>query len=192
MGKSKKGMLTVMAAALPLAGAFTTPGALAAQDVTDIPIRMDGGRLIVEVDDATGESYDFILGIGEASIATSMADHFDGAELSLGGIAISIADHARVPDDSFAHEGMAQPVGVLGGAVLMNYDVLIDAPGGRMLIKPSGRSVRWPGALLSNAVSIETLHGYLVRVNVQVGETVVDALLDLTAPHVQLSPPVGG
>jgi hypothetical protein len=174
-----------------LAAALALPVGASAQAVTEVPVRMEGGRLIVQVDDAAGRSYDFILGIGDASISTSMAGHFADAELSLGGIAFTIADHARVPDDSFAHEGDARPVGVLGGAVLMNYDVLIDAPGGRMLIKPSGRSVRWPGESLSNAVSIQTLHGYLVRVNVQIGETVADGLLDLTAPHVQLSPPVG-
>jgi hypothetical protein len=176
---------------LVLAAAFVLTGAVSGQEVTEVPVRIDGRRLIVQVDDAAGRSYDFLLGVGDASISGSMAERLGNAALSLGGIAISVADHQRVPDGSFAHEGSVRPVGVLGGAVLMDYDVLIDAPAGRMLLKPSGRSVRWPGASLSNAVSIETLHGYLVRVNVQVGGTAADGLLDLTAPDVQLSPPVG-
>lgn len=176
---------------LVLAVALALPATVSGQEATEIPVRVDGGRLIVEVEDGSGQSHDFILGVGYASIATSMADRLGAAELSLGGIAFSIADHERVPDDSFAHEGMAQPVGVLGGAALNDYDVLIDVAGGRMLVKPSGRSVRWPGESLSNPVSVQILHGYLVRVNVQVGETVADALLDLKDPHVQLSPPVG-
>jgi hypothetical protein len=178
-------------AAVALMLAAAVAGEARAQDLTEIPLRIDGGRLIVQVDDDQGGKHDFILGVGYAWITESGAAALAGRSLSLGGVDITLDHHETVPDDALAHAGSTHPVGVVGGWVLTQHDILIDAPNGRMLIKPAGRSVRWPGHSLTSPVSVQILHDYLLRLDVQVGDGVYDSLLDLSPAVIQLSPPLG-
>lgn len=178
---------TCMAVGFLMAGA---PATAVGQEVIEVPVRAEGGRLVVQLTDGSGGSHDFILGLATGVITTSAAARLADRELSLGGIPIPIDQHQRVPDDYLTRDGPTRAVGVLGGQVLTDYDVLIDASAGRMLLKPFGRSVRWPGHSLTNPVTVDVLHDFLIRAKVQIGESVYDALLDLSPPVVQLSPPI--
>ncbi len=94
-----------------------------------------------------------------------------------------------VPDEELAISGTV-PAGVLGGMTLNKFDVLIDVPNQRLVLKPIGRSVRWDGVTLSNPVRLTLFHGVLARVDVEVGGQVFGGLLDLAAPHMAVNEPV--
>jgi len=100
---------------IALAPVLLLPGAVSGQDPIEVPLRVDSGRMIVEVEGSDGRTYDFILGISNGLLTESGAAALSGVDLSLGGAPIAVDDHQWVPDGFFGHEGDADPIGVLGG-----------------------------------------------------------------------------
>ncbi len=111
------------------------------------------------------------------------------SSLTLGGVPVETEQAFTVPDEELAISGTV-PAGVLGGMTINKFDVLIDAPNQRLVLKPIGRSVRWDGVTLSNPVGLMLFHGVLARVDVEVGGQVFGGLLDLAAPHMAVNEPV--
>lgn len=172
-----------------------TAGAGSGGAAIEVPLRVDGGRLVVSAQDDTGGSYDFVVGLGPMLLTTSGAERVGGAveRLTLGGTPIVSERVQTVPDSYLAG---TTAVGVIGGETLNGFDLLIDVPGGRLVLKPIGRSVRWDGVALSSPVRLQVFHDVLLRADVDFGGHVVGGLLDLAQPHLEvneaLSPAVEG
>ncbi len=139
----------------------------------EIPLRVEGGRLLVPVQGPGGAVYNFTLNLGMTKLsesgATRIGDDLDG--LTLGDAPVITEDIATVPDEELAVDGMVFD-GVIGAQTLNSFDILIDVPGGRLVLKPIGRSVRWEGMALSNAVPLRVYHGLLLSVDVELEGTV--------------------
>ena len=110
----------------------------------EIPLRMEEGRLIVTVDGPSGAEYDFVLGLGMHLVTESAVERMgsEANSLSIGGVPVE-AEQAQTVPDSYLERGSHGPDGVLGGMTLNGFDVLIDVPNERLVLKPVGRSVRW-------------------------------------------------
>ena len=146
----------------------------------EIPLRVEGGRLLVPVQGPGGAVYNFTLNLGMTMLsesgATRIGDDLNG--LTLGDAPVITEDIATVPDEELAVDGMVFD-GVIGSQTLNSFDILIDVPGGRLVLKPIGRSVRWEGMALSNAVPLRVYHGLLLGVDVELEGTVFGGVLDL-------------
>jgi hypothetical protein len=152
----------------------------------EVPLRVDGGRLVVTAQDDTGARYDFVVGLGPMLLTTSGAERIGdlSGRLTLGGAPIDTEQVQTVPDGYLAG---TTAVGVIGGETLNGFDLLIDVPGGRLVLKPIGRSVRWDGVALSSPVRLQVFHDVLLRADVDFGGQVVGGLLDLAQPHLEVN-----
>lgn len=160
-------------------------GAAPASGPIEVPLRIEEGRLLVTATGPDGRGHDLVLGLGPTlfteSGATRLGSGLDA--LMLEGVPVETEGYQTVPD-AYLHGSDA--VGVLGGHTLNGYDVLIDAPNGRLVLKPVGRAVRWDGTALSSPVSVQVFHDLLIRADVDFGGEVVGGLLDLTRPEMQV------
>lgn len=181
-----------MAIAAVIAGSPSPSlGQVAGSAPVEVPLRVVEGRLMVTVDGPDGAQYDFVLGLGMTFITeTAVASIGDGFfSLTLGGVPVDMEQAITVPDAQLAGDE-SRPAGLLGGETLNNFDVLIDAPNERLILKPIGRSVRWEGVSLSNPVALTLFHGVLARVDVDVDGKVFGGLLDLASPDLEINQPV--
>jgi len=151
----------------------------------EIPLRVEDGRLLVTAESTDGRTFDFVLGVGMPLLTESGAARLEdaGESLTLGGIPVAVDGAQTVPD---AYLSGSAAVGVLGGATLNRFDVLIDAPNGRLLLKPAARAVRWDGVALSGPVRLQVFHDVLLRADVEFGGTLVGGLIDLARPEHQV------
>lgn len=158
----------------------------------EIPLRMEGGRLLVTADGPHGEQHDFVLGLARNAVSQSGLDRLGPAlsAMSLGGVRIDLEGAPTVPDAELKVAGGPTPMGVIGGEALHPFDVLIDVPGGRLVLKRSGRSVRWDGVSLSSPVTTQVFHDALMRVDVEVGGNVFGGLLDFVQPTMGVNEPL--
>ncbi len=181
--------LMVAAAAL-LIGTQHAVGQGQNADPIEIPLRMDQGRLVVTVDGPNGESYDFGLALGMALLSETLVEKLgDGVSaLTLAGVAVE-TEQARTVPDAYLGEGMGLS-GLVGGLTLNKFDILIDVPNGRLVLRPIGRSVRWEGVSLTNPVNLMIFHEVLMRTDVLVGGQVFGALLDFQEAGLQVNEPV--
>ena len=157
----------------------------AAPEPIEIPLRVDDGQLLVTAVSPDGGEHDLVLGLGPTLFTESGAARLGDAlaSLTLGGVPVETEGYQTVPD---AYLAGSDAVGVLGGNTLNGFDVLIDAPSGRLVLKPIGRAVRWDGVALSSPVTIQVFHDLLLRADVDFGGSVVGGLLDLTRPELQV------
>lgn len=172
------------------------PGVLEAQQAPDgaieIPLRTVAGRFLVPVQLASGAQMDFVLGLGATFLTRSGAARIgeDRRGLTLGGLPVALGTAQVVPDDLAALDGGPAPEGIggiVGSETFNTFDVLVDAPNGRLLLKPAARSVRWPGFTLSNPVGVQVIHDMLIRTDVEMGGAIFGALLDLAGPTMVIS-----
>ena len=178
-------------AAVMVGSASPLLGQVGGHEPIEVPLRVVDGRLMVTVDGADGVEYDFVLGLGMTFITETAATRMgDGiSSLTIGGAPVDTEQAITVPDAELAGDEI-RPAGLLGGETLRNFDVLIDAPNERLILKPIGRSVRWDGVSLSNPVALTLFHDVLARVDVQVEGKVFGALLDLASPDLTVNEPV--
>jgi hypothetical protein len=160
----------------------------AERGVVEIPLRVEDGRLVVGVSGPEGATHDFVLGLAMASLSESGAARLGSARtsLTLGDVPVALENAATVPD-SILGLGSEGPVGVLGGETLNGHDILIDAAGGRLVLKPLARSVRWDGVALSNPVPIRVFHDVLIRVDIEVAGKLFGALMDLSPSRLEVN-----
>ena len=178
-----------------------------------VPIEVDGQWLIVPVE-ARGRSYRFILDTGATTgaITRSLARQLGlqaVAEAKLSGA----SGQARVPvvttkmlrlgdvragnwekyvlDDEVLADGDDHRFdGIIGSDLLKYYDVLIDAPGRALRLYKRGTTDEDSGPVVGpdDAVSFERVRRGIIRFEVMVNGSAVDAVLDSGSPALLLNP----
>ena len=181
--------------------------------LTEVPIEVDGKWLIVPVE-ARGRIYRFILDTGATTgaIARSLALQLGlqaVAEAKLSGA----SGQARVPvvttkmlrlgavragnwekyvlaDEVLADGEDHQFDGIIGSDLLKYYDVLIDAPGRTLRLYKRGTTHEDSGPVVGrdDAVPFERVRRGIIRFEVLVNGSPVDAVLDSGSPALLLNP----
>lgn len=172
-----------IATAAPDSSAVGAPSAPQAHGPVEVPLRVAGGHLLVPVDIGQAEPMDFILsnGSGLLVLSETAAAHLgDAPELSLGGLPIPTEGFVTAADDRFQVDGKTVG-GLIAGNMLNQFDVLVDAPGGRLVLKPIGREVAWEGVTLSDPMPMRVYHGIALSFEVEVDGEQYPATLDLGA-----------
>ncbi len=141
----------------------------------EIPLHVRDGLLLVPVEAADGTVFEFILSMGNSTAlsASTAARLGDDPALTIGGVPLSMQGRFTVPDDSLAADGMVGPT------TLNQFDVLIDVPGERLVLKPVGRSVAWDGMSLSNPVTVQVFHDVMMSLSIELNGEIYRSLLDL-------------
>jgi hypothetical protein len=149
-----------------------------------VPLEVHGGRLVVPARTADGTELAFVVSTGSGvTVLSESTAALLGAqpELSLGGTPVAMEGRRTLPDEGLVTEGRAM-AGMIGSNTLNRFDVLVDVPGGRLALKPVGRSVSWEGVTLSEPVRLRVFHGVILGLDVEVNGKEYPALLDLGTP----------
>jgi len=167
---------------------------MSGHDVIEIALQVEGGRLTVPVMSSDGSEYLFALTTGNPMtiLAQSTADRLAGGvgDLTMGGVPLATEGSITLPDGQLESDGI--PIaGMVGGSTLSGYDVLVDVPNGRLLLKTPGRSVDWDGVALSQPARLQIYHGVIIGLQVQLDGTDYRATLDLGTPSLIVNTPVG-
>jgi hypothetical protein len=179
-----------------LLAALALPQPAAAQGVIEVPLNEHEGRLWVPVQGADGSEFRFILGTGSPGTlysASGAARQARTGDLFMGGRAdapVNMDGTQTLPDSLFFYRG-EQFDGQLAPNTLNAYDMLLDGPGGKLLLQPIGRPPTWDGYELSEPVRLRVYHGTVLTLPVDFGGTTVQAMLELSAPQVIGNPAVG-
>ena len=155
----------------------------------EAPLRTEAGRLIVTADGPGGAALDFILSTGNATtvLTESAAARLAGStDVRLGGVVVDMSDPHVVPDAELTLDGHAV-TGMIGANTLSRYDLLIDAPGGRLVLAEIGPRVEWPGVALSRPVRMRVYHGVVLGIDVTVNGVEYMAALDLGVPSLMVN-----
>ena len=159
----------------------------------EIPIRVQGGRLIVQVAAPDGSTANFVL--TTANTVTLLSE--TGAErfaqrggLTMGGVKVSLEGHSTIPDESLIIDGIAMD-GMVSSNTLNQFDVLIDVPQRRMLLRDVGPSVDWGDIPLSEPIGLRVYHGMILSFEVSLNGQEYGATLDVGTPDIVVNEPVG-
>ena len=167
--------MAVLAAIMAAPAAAQTHG----RNTVEIPLRVHGGRMIVPVEAADGTQLEFIVSTSMTQLSQKGAKRIAGqTELSLGGVPFSTEDVQTVSDANLTVAGTIFD-GVIGSEILNQFDVLFDAPGGRLVLKPIGRSVEWEGMTMSDPVPLRIYHGLVLGFEVELNGRAYGAMLDV-------------
>ena len=179
------------AAPAPAASAAENEACGSAGDPIVVPVSLHAGRLVLPIDGPGGHGVEFGLSLGSVTVVSeSLAAHAaDGVELLLGGIPVPIADAPAIPDDRLLFDGK-QLHGLIGPDMLNDFDVLLDVPGERMVLKEIGREVSWPDMELSDPVRLQVYHGRVFAMMAELNGTEYRATLELGAPALIVNPAV--
>jgi hypothetical protein len=171
-------LLTTATAA---AGQTTAPAP--AQAPVEIPLSVRAGHMLVPVRAADGTELTFLVSTGSAVtvLSESGAARIGEQALTLGGVPVNMEDHETLGDATLTVDGMVMD-GLVSNNTLSAYDVLFDVPGGRLVLKPFGRAVEWPGVPLSDPVRLRIYHGVVLALDVKVQGHMYPAMLELGAP----------
>lgn len=156
----------------------------------EVPLRVAEARLLVPVEAPGGERLTFLLGTGSAEtvLSRSVASRLGPApELTLGGHRLPTESVHTVPDDALG-TGESAADGILSATFLGGFDLLVDVPGGRLVLRAAGRGGDWNGAPLGEATAIRVLHGVVLGIDVMVNGVEVPGLLELGTPAVLMNP----
>ena len=171
------------------------PGVAAGQAATgpvEIPLELRDGRLLVPVFTADGTELTFALSTGAAVTLFSEAGaaRVADASLTLGGLSLATDDARTISDDRLLLDG--RPLdGMIGSNTLNQYDMLIDTPRNRLVLKPIGAPVAWEGVKLSEPARLRIYHGVVLGLDVVWNGKPYPATLDLGTPSVILNPDAG-
>jgi len=164
--------------------AFAAPPALAQRSGGEpvvVPLRVHAGQFLVSVRGADGAEFEFVLSTGNATtvLSESAAARLAGqTELMMGAVKVPLTGRATVPDKDLTVEGQAHD-GMVGSNTLNQYDILIDVPGKRLVLKPVGRAVSWEGMTLSEPVKLRVFHGVVLGFDVTLNGETFGAILDV-------------
>ena len=185
------GMRTVMVAVMLVALGSTAAAQTHAGGAVEIPLRVHGGRLLVPVEAPDGSELEFALSTGSPTVfSESTAAHLgDPAALTMGGVPITTEGSGTLPDEDLTIDGMVID-GMIGPNTLNQFDVLVDVPGGRLVLKPIGRSVEWAGMTMSDPVRLQVFHGMLLQFDVEFNGREYGAMLDLGMGTLVVNEPV--
>ncbi len=150
-------------------------------------IRVEDGRLIVPVESSDGAELQFILGTTYTALSESGAARLgDQPSLNMGGVAVRTDAFPAFPDEELTVSGKVMD-GMVGSPTFNKFDLLIDVPRGRLLLKPIGRSVKWEGVTLSQPVGVRVMHGLLFGLDVEFEGKAYGATLELNRPALVVS-----
>ena len=150
----------------------------------EIPLRVKGGRLVVPVKSSNGNELTFALTTGYPITVLSQSGAArvgHGSELSLGGLPVPTDGSETIPDLNLTADGEVLD-GMIGSNMLNQFEVLIDVPGGRLLLGQVGRPVSWDGIALSAPVNLRVYHGVVIGLDVEFAGKEYMAALDLGLP----------
>ena len=138
-----------------------------------------------------GSELEFALSTGSPTVfSESTAAHLgDPAALTMGGVPITTEGSGTLPDEDLTIDGMVID-GMIGPNTLNQFDVLVDVPGGRLVLKPIGRSVEWAGMTMSDPVRLQVFHGMLLQFDVEFNGREYGAMLDLGMGTLVVNEPV--
>jgi hypothetical protein len=170
--------------AAPAAAQMHGPG------IVEIPLQVHDGRMIVPVEAEDGTQLQFIVSTYMTRFSETGAKRIAGQSgLTLGGVPVVTEDAQIVPDADLTFDGELFD-GVVGPRTLNQFDVLFDAPGGRLVLKPIGRSVEWEGMTLSDPVPLRIFHGRAIGFDVELNGTPYPAMLDVGRGGLAVNQPV--
>jgi hypothetical protein len=155
-------------------------------EVVEVPLREHGGRLIVPVRAADGTGLEFILstGVGVTVFSESGAARAGGlGGLTLGGLAVPSEGSQTLPDQSLETDGTVFD-GMIGPNMLADFDILIDLPRERLLLRPAGSAGEWEGVELSDPVRLRVFHGIVLSLDVELNGQEYPATLEIGTPAV--------
>ena len=159
-------------------------------ETVEIPLRVYGGRMIVPVEASDGTQLEFIASTFRTFFSETGAKRAGArAGLTLGGIPVSTDEAQTVPDAELTFGGKVYD-GVVGAETLNQFDVLFDVHGGRLVLQPTGRTVRWDGMTMSDPVPLRIFHGVAIGLDVELPGTQYQATLDLSKGSILVSQPV--
>jgi hypothetical protein len=149
----------------------------------EVPLEVRGGRMVVSARAADGAELRFLVSTGSAVtvLSKSGAGKIGDQGVTLGGAPVNMENRETVPDDQLTVDGIVMD-GLVSNNTLNGFDVLFDAPGGRMVLKPFGRAVEWPGMELSEAIRLRVYHGVVLALDLEVNGRPYPAMLELGAP----------
>jgi len=171
-----------LAAAL-LTSAAGVPAVAQTRGPVEVPLQLRSGRMVVPVRAADGTELTFLLTTGSAVtvLSESAARRVGDQALTLGGVPLNLDDRQTLPDGRLTFDGFSAD-GMVGNNTLNAFDELFDVPGGRLILKPFGRSVEWPGMKLSEPIRLRILHGVVISMDVEVDGRPYPAMLEMGAP----------
>jgi hypothetical protein len=175
-----------------LAAFMVAPAAAQVQgpETVEIPLRVHGGKMVVPVEAPDGTQLDFIVSTNTTLFSETGAKRIAGQSgLTLGGVPVTTEDARTVPDAELTVAGKIFD-GIVGSQTLNQFDVLFDAPGGRLVLKPIGRSVEWEGMTLSDPVPLRIFHGRAIGFDVELNGTPYPAMLDVGRGGLAVNQPV--
>ncbi len=178
------GMRMTLAAALLLLAGVWPASAQSGDEPVEVPLTVHAGRLVVPVAAPDGTELAFLLTTSSGVTVfseTGAAQAAGQSGLTLAGLPVPTDETHTVPDDDLTIDGKRFD-GMIGPNMLNQFDVLIDAPGERLVLKPGGRSVEWEGVALSDAVRLRVYHGVILGLDVELNGTEYPAALDLATP----------
>ncbi len=157
----------------------------------EIPLRVDGGRLLVPVHAPGGAEFEFVLSLANPTVlsestAARLGDH---PGLTMGGVPLQMEGSVTLPDAELTSDG-TQIVGMVGPTTLNQFDVLVDVPGGRLVLKPIGPRVAWEGMTMSDPIRVRVMHGVLMAMDVELNGREYGAMLDLGVGTLVINEPV--
>lgn len=161
------------------------------QGPTEVSLRVEAGRLLVPVEAADGTIFEFMISTGTPPtvLSQSTADALGDQALTIGGVALDMEGLATVPDERLTADGLVID-GMVGTETLNDYDMLIDAPGERLMLKPFGRTVEWEGMTLSDPIPLRVFHGAVLALDIEFNGTPYMAQLDLGMSTMIINEPV--
>ncbi len=155
-------------------------------DMVEVPLRIHGGQLTVPVELEDGSTLEFIVSTGNMVTVFSKSGkaRAGDSELFLAGLPISTERSQTVDDSSLTADDGTVIDGILSAGFLTQFDVLVDAPAGRLVLRKPGRTVGWDGVTLSDPVRLRLLHGAIITLNVELNGHTYPAMLDTGASSV--------
>lgn len=179
-----------------LATTLAVPTVVAGQqdpDMMEFPLRIIDGRLAVSIDIGHGVQADFVLSTGNAVTVLNQAfvdNHGADGEFRMGDLKLNMDNFATVRHEDL-NPGNSTFAGIVGSNTLNEFDMLIDVPNGRLVLKSIGRAVEWDGVPLSEPVGLRVYHGVILSVDVEVDGHPFMAMLDIGTSTLVVSSPAG-
>jgi len=153
------------------------------QEAVEIPLRLEAGRMVIPARAADGTELAFLVSTGSAVtvLSASGAAKIGGQAVTIGGLPVNMDNAQTLDDADLTVKGRVMD-GLVSNNTLNAFDILFDVPGGRLVLKPFGRSVAWPGMTLSDPVTLRIYHGVVAALDVEIDGTPYPAMLELGAP----------
>lgn len=176
---------------LLLVTAWPAAAQMHGSDPIEIPLRVHDGRLVVPVEGPHGAELEFGLTLATPTlISKSLAARLGAKpDLFLGGVSVVAENGYTIPDEQLTFDGKVLD-GMIGPDTLNQFDVLLDVPGERLVLKEIGGSVTWKGMTMSDPVRLQVYHGMLLALEVKLNGNDYRAMLDLGASALLVNEPV--